>query len=345
MKSPSKFRTEQDRLRYTKKQGHAWIENSPICTKIVDLDFNLQFMSSAGVKSLKIKDISQYYGKPYPLEFYPASFRDEMSKSLSQALKTGKVIEQEAAVIDIKGNELWFHSTITPISEDNTSIDYFLIVSLETTAQNHARVALERLNSELETKVRKRTEELELANKELLQLSETDCLTQLPNRLAFERRLKESVAMAERSDQNLSLLLIDIDHFKEYNDHYGHDIGDIVLQNVAHAIQRSLKRKTDFAARFGGEEFMVLLPETDLGSALVEAETIRKSISLVQNYNLLKECKFVTASIGISCMKGREIITSKLIKQADTALYSAKHSGRNNCKAYAPPLMLPLLTD
>jgi PAS domain S-box-containing protein len=119
-----------------------WLENSPVSTKIVDLNFNLQYMSSSGVRELKIDDITEYYGKPYPLSFYPDSFKIPMRKNLRQAIKTGEVITQEAPIVDVEGRELWYHSTIVPVYTDQGQLDYIMVVSLETTARKQAEEAL-----------------------------------------------------------------------------------------------------------------------------------------------------------------------------------------------------------
>jgi PAS domain S-box-containing protein len=96
-------------------------------------------MSEAGVKGLKIKDVTTLYGKPYPFSFYPKSFKDLMKSNLKKALKTGKIIEQEAPVVDIKGNEIWFHSTIVPVKNGNSKIEYLMVVSIDTTRRNEAK--------------------------------------------------------------------------------------------------------------------------------------------------------------------------------------------------------------
>ncbi len=166
--SLSKFRTKEGLPRSSEKQSQVWIEHSPACTKIVDLDFNLQFMSAAGVGSLGMADVTEYYGKPYPFDFYPKSFCDEMSKNLRKALDTNEVVEQEAAVVDTDGNEVWFHSTISPVSESGDKIDYLMVVSLNTTKQNVARKELEHYKLNLEKLVNERTFELEKAKKEAL---------------------------------------------------------------------------------------------------------------------------------------------------------------------------------
>jgi signal transduction histidine kinase len=104
----------------------------------VDLDFNLQYMSSAGIKSLHVEDIAQFYGKPYPFDFYPESFKKPMACNLEKVKSTGEIITQEAAVVDIDGNELWFHSTLVPVKDDEGRIEYIMVVSLDTTERKKA---------------------------------------------------------------------------------------------------------------------------------------------------------------------------------------------------------------
>ncbi len=134
----------------SERKNRAWIEKSPVCTKILDLDFNLQYMSSAGVQALNIDDITLHYGKPYPLEFYPESFKNKMLESLKKALKTNEVVEQEAPVFDVDGNELWFHSTIIPVLDDKCENDYIMVLSLEITdrkrAEDNLKQSEERFN-------------------------------------------------------------------------------------------------------------------------------------------------------------------------------------------------------
>jgi len=331
----SKFRTKEHQLKFSKEQSRIWIDHSPACTKIVDLDFNLQFMSYSGVEALAIDDITKYYGRPYPLEFYPQSFREEMIKSLKKAVDTGDIIVYEGSMVDVNGNELWFHSTISPVCEEGDSIDYLMVVSIETTKQNIARQELEQLNDELEDKIKRRTIELEKTNKLLFHQSQTDFLTNLPNRLFFDRRIAENISTAKRNNDSLSLLMIDIDYFKKCNDKYGHLAGDFVLQKIAETIKNSLRRETDFVARFGGEEFIILLPNTNTISSLVIAEKVRTNIeSLVIQYDKSNMTINLTASIGVASLKGNELNRSDLVKQVDTALYMAKNTGRNNCQIF-----------
>ena len=129
-------------LRESERKRQSWIENSPVCTKIVDLDFNLQFMSASGIRDLKIDNINEFYGKPYPFHFYPDSFNFPMTNNLKKAKETGAIITQEASVLDIEGNKLWYHSTIVPVNDDEGKLNYMLVVSLDTTERKRAEEAL-----------------------------------------------------------------------------------------------------------------------------------------------------------------------------------------------------------
>lgn len=145
----NQLKTKVAELEKSELKSRIWLENSPVCTKIVDLDFNLQYMSSSGVKELKIDDITEFYGKPYPLHFYPDSFKIPMRSNLKKAKETGKTIVQEALIVDVEGNELWYHSTIVPVNDDHGKLDYIMVVSLGTTVRVHAEKALQKSNSQL----------------------------------------------------------------------------------------------------------------------------------------------------------------------------------------------------
>jgi PAS domain S-box-containing protein len=128
----------EEKFKDSEKRLLTWLGHSPVCTEIIDLDLNLQYMSTAGIEGLKIDDITQFYGKPYPLYFYPESFRNIMTKNLIKVRETGEVITQEGSVVDMEGNELWFHSTIVPVNDVKGRIDYIMVVSRDTTDRKHA---------------------------------------------------------------------------------------------------------------------------------------------------------------------------------------------------------------
>ncbi len=138
------------------------LEASPVCTKIVDLDFNLKYMSSAGIKDLKINDITEYYGQPYPLYFYPEPFRTNMTNNLVKAKRYGKVIDHEGVVNDIENNEQYYHSTLVPVKNGRREIESIMIVSTNITAQKQAEYALKQSLENLEMQVDARTAELKI---------------------------------------------------------------------------------------------------------------------------------------------------------------------------------------
>lgn len=140
--STTERKLAEDKLRNTERKTRASLENSPVCTKIVDLDFNLQYMSRAGIEALNIDDITEFYGMPYPLDFYPESFKNSMTKCMEKAKETGEVITQEAPIVDLDGTELWYHSTVVPVNDDDGQIDYLIVVSMETTDRKRAEKIL-----------------------------------------------------------------------------------------------------------------------------------------------------------------------------------------------------------
>jgi len=163
--------------------------------------------------------------------------------------------------------------------------------------------------------------------RELARMATTDGLTGLHNHRMFQERLTEEILRAERYKRRLFLLLLDIDHFKLFNDTYGHQTGDEVLRIIASVIRGSV-RKVDFAARYGGEEFVIILPETDCENAFRVAERIREK---VERYviDVGGHKTRLTVSIGISCFPQDAIQKEDLIRKADAALYLAKERGRN----------------
>ena len=171
---------------------------------------------------------------------------------------------------------------------------------------------------------------LSAANRRLAALADTDALTTLGNRRAFDRKLAEEWSRAARKGESLGLLMLDVDHFKAYNDTYGHQAGDACLQSVAGAIRETLHRPSDFAARYGGEEMAVILPNTDLAGAVYVAETVRQAIEAMGVAHGKSPLGVVTASIGAAAtLPGTEQALAGLVAQADAALYHAKNAGRN----------------
>lgn len=188
-------------------------------------------------------------------------------------------------------------------------------------------------NLELDYKVRERTAELELLNVRLKEASMTDALTGIGNRRLFDTRLSKELKLASFSGRSISLYMIDIDHFKRFNDSYGHQAGDVVLQKVAETLSNVVRDSGDLACRYGGEEFCLLLVNVSTDKALVIAERLRRSIEELK-VHWKDEVLQVTCSVGLAQTQPGQIVSEdEIIKVADENLYQAKAAGRN-CVVY-----------
>jgi diguanylate cyclase (GGDEF)-like protein len=198
--------------------------------------------------------------------------------------------------------------------------------------QVSALLALRRANVELELlakaqwerqgQLERQQHKLEALNADLVQQSQTDGLTGLINRRAFDRLLREELSRAQRGAVSLALLMVDVDHFKSFNDDLGHVAGDDALKRVAHTLTVQA-RNYDHVARYGGEEFALVLPEADMDEACAAAERIRSAIEAMHSPQ-----RTITVSVGVALSAPGDT-PEQLIKRADKALYQAKGDGRN----------------
>ena len=171
-------------------------------------------------------------------------------------------------------------------------------------------------------------EELMQARVQMEALAMHDGLTGLLNRRAIEEFAEAEFNMANRKKQAMSVILLDIDHFKNVNDRFGHKFGDVVLRQVAQTLKEDL-RNYDRVGRWGGEEFLLILPDTELKDAVTVAERLRSKIAVVQITLENGETFSIHISLGTACTSGQFQSLAKLIDAADQALYQAKQSGRN----------------
>ncbi|WP_345991491.1 cache domain-containing protein [Sulfurimonas sp. HSL-1716] len=208
-------------------------------------------------------------------------------------------------------------------------VSYLISVSLKKRLTEYSKEIKEKnneltnLNISLEKIVDERTQELHKAYHDMKEIAVKDALTKIYNRYFFNDALQKEINRSNRYDLSFSLCMFDIDNFKEVNDTYGHDVGDVVLKTVTEIVRKYL-RSSDIFARYGGEEFMIILPKTVQETSSLIVERIRKSIS----EHIFEEVGHLTVSIGLVTYRKDET-KEAFIKRADLALYNAKENGKN----------------
>lgn len=206
--------------------------------------------------------------------------------------------------------------------------------TLRLSAQNESiQIQLE-ANKALEQRVKERTLELEQVNQKLKEMSDTDLLTGLKNRRYLNGYLEYEFSRSSRYQHSLSILMVDIDHFKSINDNYGHVVGDLCLERMAKIFREAVRHPADLCSRYGGEEFCIVLPETELSGAEKVAERL---LRMVENAEIqtADTCLHVTCSVGLFCdVPTVDSTINQFIDFADAALYQAKRNGRNQSVVY-----------
>lgn len=263
--------------------------------------------------------------------------------------------------VDLKSAAIGFASALVlcsfllSVSAGYTSCNYWIgwlvIIGIgfrfmmdQTTAQhpipfvkpqrNHRLNALHQANQRLWQILQKQAiakQHLQASNQKLLHLATTDGLTQVKNRYFFNQEIQHEWKRSQRDGQPLSLILFDVDHFKKYNDYYGHQAGDVCLQEIAKVAQQSINRPADFVARYGGEEFAIVLPQTTEEGAIAIAQRIQDTLhDLTIPHQQSDVSNIVSISLGItSIIPTDDDSCETFIAQADQALYHAKHYGRD----------------
>lgn len=218
------------------------------------------------------------------------------------------------------GSMFWNELSISPIHDEQGELTHFIGIQKDVTDRTI-------LSRHLQLK----TLNLETANKKLAELANTDALTGIYNRRFFEHQLRVQWNVSLRNQMPISLFMVDVDHFKAFNDHYGHQAGDTCLRQVAQVLNRSFRRASDFVARFGGEEFVVLATTTDSAQAYEFAERLRADVQALSiPHTSSSSAPQVTVSIGFATLTpAQEVPPEELLKAADEALYQAKQQGRN----------------
>ena len=253
---------------------------------------------------------------------HPQDF-DRLQRHFNQLLRGEPVSSIQVRMLHRTGRHLWLEMMWRSVLNENGEVVKLQVSSRDITESKQNERRLE----DAQRKLRQQQDMLQNVNSELTELAAHDGLTELRNRRAFEERLEDETRRWRRHGSDVSLVLLDIDHFKTFNDTYGHPKGDEVLRAIGRLLRRSL-RATDFPARYGGEEFAIILPNTGHTGALVVAEQLRRTIE-----GATWEDRPITASIGVATMGADITNAEELVDCADRALYRSKQSGRNRVTA------------
>ena len=267
-------------------------------------------------------EASEVIGQTPRLLQGPLTNREEMQR-LRRDLEAGRPFVGEAINYAKGGREYFMEWTVYGLHNEAGALCFYVAIQRDITRRKHDEIQIENQTRQLA----EANKSLAEANQRLAELSLTDNLTGLCNHRAMHLRLQEELARAKRYQTPFSVLMIDVDHFKAYNDAFGHPAGDEALQKTAQTLLQH-SRENDVVARYGGEEFVVLLPQTDSSGALALAEQLRAAIE-----QTAWPLRGVTVSIGTATLKSKQAAGSdngsELLNQADAALYASKSLGRN----------------
>ncbi|MGB3790246.1 MAG: diguanylate cyclase [Phormidesmis sp.] len=306
----------------------AWQESQRFIQSIIDASTNILYIDSFADGSSFyinrwIKNVLGYepeemqqLGNSYLEQLVHDDQRDLMVKERQRlaAIEDGEVVENEYRFRHCQGNWRWLLCRETVFKRDRHGQPTQIFgTATDITKRKNAEVALEDFNQELK------------------RLARMDGLTQVANRRSFDEYIERAWKNVGSGRASLSLILCDIDYFKNFNDTYGHQAGDICLKKVAKAIEKTVQRSTDFVARYGGEEFAVVLPNTNATGAERVADEIRQAIRLLKIEHSESEVSDrITLSLGIaSISSSNNAHPDMLIAAADQGLYSAKYGGRD----------------
>ena len=291
------------------------------------LDVNDRFVELTGYTLSDVPDMSAWEALAFP----DADMRRLASEawfSLTRALgekseETGKTARR--FVVRCADGSVRILECFTSL------LDKAILMGMnDITGQTAALESLQQLKENLEIRVAERTAELETVNRRLRMASMEDALTKLANRRWFNTTIDREIRRARRNGDPLSLLMIDVDFFKQYNDRYGHIKGDACLKKIGAALRETFRRAEDLPCRYGGEEFAVILPGIAAEDALALAERLRRKIErLSMPHDASSVAPVVTISAGVATEHNTSYTMERLIDNADQALYKAKSNGRN----------------
>ena len=253
---------------------------------------------------------------------------EQLWAAMQESVRTGIGYVMELQVQHGDGSTIWVDARCEAIRDAGGEVcglhGSILDITQRKRAEQELAQARESHLNELEQQVAERTDALVNANRELERLVRTDALTGLQNRKSAHEKLRLEFLRLKRSGSSYAVLFLDIDHFKQINDSFGHEAGDQVLQHLAAVLGDTL-RATDFVARYGGEEFLVILADTSAEGALTIAEKIRSAVAGAT----FPAAQQVTISVGVALALGQDKNEEDAVRRADSALYQSKQDGRN----------------
>ncbi|MFG0606315.1 diguanylate cyclase domain-containing protein [Vibrio mimicus] len=304
------------------------LESSPDSIGIFNENMVYQACNQPFVEALGIAEISDLVGKRLQ-DVIPEHLYSRLSDTDSQVLHEGRSLRYIDRIERPNGQSVWFDVVKSPFRDPASGTNGVLIM---------ARDVSERFLA---------AEQLEVANQELERLSFLDSLTQVANRRRFDEQLHTLWHLHVRESHPLSIILCDVDFFKDYNDAYGHLMGDETLKQVAIAFTQVANRHSDCVARYGGEEFGILLPNTPQSGAVMLAERIHQKIrSLAIPHSHSKVADIITVSLGIvTHIPQPNDLPEQMVALADRALYQAKTNGRNQTSIYTESDQHPLFLN
>ncbi len=305
-------KNQENQLRKQEKRFREISQSSPIGIFHADPNDLMTYVNPAW-QIITGRPMAETLGNPWWQPIHPED-KEQVFRTWELAAKEEREISIECRIIRPDKDSVWVQLRSRFLYDDHGKITFG---TLENISERKA---------EQEKKEQLIQELLDLKKK--LEISvRTDPLTDLPNRRGLAEKLEYEKVRFDRSKNPFTIIMGDIDHFKEINDTYGHDAGDHILTDIARMLSNN-SRKQDIVSRWGGEEFIILLPETDLGNGAILAEKLRDKIE--KEVFIYQGTKIpVTLSFGLSVYNKKGLKTDDVIKQADQCLYQAKNSGRN----------------
>jgi len=297
-------RQAEEALQISEQRLRTIIETEPECVKIIDSEGVLRDMNAAGLAMLEVDSLAaaSEYGL---LNFLLPQYKEPFITLHHHVMQgeTGKLVFE---IKGARGTQRWLETHAAPLRDSEGEISSLLGITRDITQR--------KLNEE-----------------RIKYLANYDALTGLPNRTQLDDHLKYALSLARRNNTHLAVMFVDLDHFKDINDSLGHSIGDIFLVEVARRLLHVL-REEDTASRLGGDEFILMLPDSDAQGAARVAEKVLNTIT--EPYRIEQYDLAVTASIGIALFPEDGADLESLSKSADTAMYRAKQDGRNGYRFF-----------